>query len=103
MKGLFLLTHMPGPGWEPGKSRTEQQGWHEHAEFMNALAASGFVILGGPISETEALLAIDAESDDEIRRVFEDDPWHVNGVLTIKDIREWTILLEHGVEHKLEQ
>jgi uncharacterized protein YciI len=99
MRILFLLTHSPGPGWEIGKHRNEQAGWRAHAEFMNGLARSGFVVLGGPISDTEALLVIDAGNEDEIRRVFEEDPWHVSKVLRIKELREWTILLEHGREH----
>ena len=67
---------------------------------MNALAARGFVLLGGPISDTEALLVIDAKDEGEIRRVFEDDPGHESKVLDFKEIREWMILLEHGREHR---
>lgn len=100
MRELFLLTHSPGPAWETGKSRNEQAGWREHAEFMNDLARSGFVVLGGPISETEALLVIDGSSEEDIRRVFDDDPWHISKHLQIKELRTWTILLEHGREHR---
>ena len=91
---------MPGEGWVEGTPRMEQDGWPEHADFMNDLAARGFVVLGGPINDREALLAIDALGEETIRAVFENDPWHKNKVLAIKEIREWTILLEHGVEHK---
>jgi uncharacterized protein YciI len=101
MKKLFLLTHMPGEGWVEGKSRIEQPGWTQHADFMNNLAASGFVVLGGPISDTEALLLIDSPDKAEIRTVFTEDPWHKSKVLEIKEIQEWTILLEHGKEHKV--
>lgn len=100
MRRLFLLTHAPGQGWEQGKPRAEQPGWREHAEFMNKLAKTGFVLLGGPISDTEALLVIDASDEDEINKTFELDPWHISGVLRVKDLREWTILLEHGQEHR---
>jgi uncharacterized protein YciI len=93
---------MPGEAWVEGRPLTEQPDWRTHADFMNALADRGFVVLGGPISNTEALLAIDAASKDEIRKVFKEDPWHISKVLAIKEIREWTILLEHGVEHKFE-
>ena len=99
MRKLFLLTHVPGPGWQPGKSRSEQSGWREHAEFMNELARSGFILLGGPVSETEALLVIDTKREGEILSTFERDPWHISGILSVKDLREWTILLEHGQEH----
>lgn len=91
---------MPGDGWLPGKSRTVQAGWDAHADFMNSLAARGFVLLGGPVSDTEALLVIDAQDEDEIHAVFSEDPWHVSKVLKFKEIREWTILLEHGREHR---
>src|SRR5262249_15751568 len=101
MKRLYLLTHMPGEAWLLGKPLTEQPDWRAHANFMNALADRGFVVLGGLIRNTEALLPIDAGSEDEILRVFDDDPWHISDVLAIKEIREWTILLEHGVEHKV--
>jgi uncharacterized protein YciI len=99
MRKLFLLTHEPGAGWMAGLARSEQTGWREHAEFMNELASRGFVILGGPVNDTEALLVIDAVDESEIRAVFRDDPWHVSQVLQVKEIREWTILLEHGREH----
>ena len=100
MRKLFLLTHTPGSGWVEGKSRTEQEDWRAHADFMNGLAACGFVLLGGPIDEQEALLVIDADSVEEINRVLERDPWHISNVLRVKDLREWTILLEHGQEHQ---
>jgi hypothetical protein len=29
----------------------EQQGWREHADFMNGLYADGFVLLGGPLPQ----------------------------------------------------
>jgi uncharacterized protein YciI len=90
---------MPGEAWLHGKPLTEQPDWRGHADFMNALAMRGFVLLGGPISDTEALLVVDAVDEAEIRRVFDEDPWHISKVLDIKEIREWTILLEHGVEH----
>jgi hypothetical protein len=31
----------------------EQEGWPEHADFMNELAASGFIVLGGPLGDEE--------------------------------------------------
>ncbi|HEX3102466.1 MAG TPA: YciI family protein [Pyrinomonadaceae bacterium] len=99
MRKLFLLTHMPGSGWVEGKSRSEQRGWRAHADFMNELAARGFILLGGPISDSEALLVIDAADEVEIHKVFSDDPWHISKTLAVKEIREWTILLEHGQDH----
>src|SRR5687767_5419700 len=99
MRKLFLLTHAPGSGWVTGKSRAEQPEWRAHADFMNSLAARGFVLLGGPVSDTEAVLVINANDEAEIHSVFREDPWHKSSVLQVKEIKEWTILLEHGRDH----
>jgi hypothetical protein len=37
----------PGPPWDFRKSMREQADWGAHAEFMDALAEEGFVVLGG--------------------------------------------------------
>jgi hypothetical protein len=43
---------------------------------MNALAAEGFVVLGGPLGEgPEVLLIVDAPSEDAIRARLAADPW----------------------------
>jgi hypothetical protein len=41
-----LLEH--GPPWNQERPLREQAGWDEHATFMDALAADGFVQLGEP-------------------------------------------------------
>ena len=99
MRKLFLVRQGPGKGWVPDATRKDQPEWQEHADFLNPLAARGFILLGGPVSETEALLVVEAPDEDTIRTTFAMDPWHKNGVLQTKEIVEWTILLEHGVEH----
>ena len=70
----------------------EQSGWNEHARFMDQLAINGFVILGGPVGE-EVLLIVEAESETEVRKRFEADPWSAFGLLTVESVRTWTILL----------
>lgn len=42
-----------GPAWDPSLPMRKQKGWKDHAEFMDALAAEGFVVLGGPWGEGE--------------------------------------------------
>jgi uncharacterized protein YciI len=69
--------------------------WAEHAAFMNALAAEGFVVLGGPLgSGEEVLLVINAVSEDAVRTRLEADPWSESGLLEIERIEPWTILLD---------
>jgi uncharacterized protein YciI len=75
----------------------EQALWDAHAVFMNALAAEGFVVLGGPVGDggEETLLVIDAESEETLRARLATDPWTCNGLLEIGRVEPWTILLDH--------
>ena len=74
----------------------QQTLWAEHAAFMNALAADGFVVLGGPVGDgAEVLLIVAASSEDAIRARLRDDPWSPAGLLEIVRVEPWTILLEH--------
>lgn len=91
----WLVETARGPGWVPGRSRREQSGWDAHAAFMDRLVEDGLVVLGGPVGDLdgdEAFLVLDAPDEDEVRRRLADDPW-VNGVLSIRSVRPWTIWL----------
>jgi hypothetical protein len=73
----------------------EQDGWDEHAAFMNALVDDGFVVLGGPLGGGERiLLIVDAPSEDGLRRRLAADPWTPTSLLVIDSIDEWNVLLE---------
>ena len=73
----------------------EQERWDEHAEFMDALAAAGFIVLGGPLGsgEKKFLLIVDAASEQEIEPALADDPWVPMGLLRITSVEPWQILL----------
>jgi len=72
-----------------------QAKWAEHAVFMNALAAEGFVVLGGPLgSGEEILLVINAADEAAVRARLAADPWSGSGLLEIKSVEPWTILLD---------
>jgi uncharacterized protein YciI len=70
--------------------------WDAHARFMNALAAEGFVVLGGPIGEggEETLLVIDSNSEATVRARLAADPWTQIGLLEIARVEPWVILLD---------
>jgi uncharacterized protein YciI len=62
---------------------------------MDSLVESGFVVLGGPLAgEREVLHAVSAPSEEAVRERLAQDDWHRNGMLTIKSIEPWTILLD---------
>ncbi|HTW12815.1 MAG TPA: hypothetical protein VME01_08735 [Solirubrobacteraceae bacterium] len=92
---LFVVTLERGGPWDRSLDMREQDGWEEHAEFMDALVEDGFVLLGGPLAaEREVLLLIRAGSELALRGRLAADNWHLNGMLTIKSVREWTVLLD---------
>ncbi len=90
--GLFLVTRSHGRGWREGRPLEEQDGWRAHADFVNALEARGWVVLGGPVEGTDdALLVVWASDEAEIRHVLADDPWTTSGQLTTSAVHPWEI------------
>ena len=95
MPTYFAVRRARGPAWIATAPMRDQALWAEHAAFMNALAAEGFVILGGPLGTgEEVLLVIDAASEDIIRARLAADPWTDARLLVIKSVQPWTVLLE---------
>jgi uncharacterized protein YciI len=91
----FVVTMVNGPGFDPSRPRREQDGWDEHAAFMDALVEDGFVVLGGPIGDgAQVLVIVEAADQAEVRRRYAPDPWDEMGILQIGEIRPWTIWLD---------
>jgi uncharacterized protein YciI len=98
MADYFLVRRARGPAWDHARRRREQEGWDEHAAFMDRLVAEGFVVLGGPVGEgdgEDALLVVDAESEAAIRARLAEDPW-LDDMLTTASIEPWTVWLRAG-------
>jgi uncharacterized protein YciI len=73
----------------------EQDGWDEHARFMDELVDEGFIVLGGPLEgDREVLHVVDAPSEEAIQERLAHDNWTVNGMLTTVGVERWTILLD---------
>jgi hypothetical protein len=65
---------------------------------MDALAADGFVVLGGPVGDVDtgrALLVVRAESEEAVRERLAGDPWPEE-LLTIESIEPWSLWLRSG-------
>lgn len=61
---------------------------------MDSLADAGFIVLGGPLENgRDVLHAISAPSKDAVRERLAEDNWAQNGMLTVKSVQAWTILL----------
>ncbi len=73
----------------------EQDGWDEHARYMDALADEGFVLMVGPLEgEREVLWIVEAESEAFIRRRMAEDPWSANGMLRPVRIERWNVVID---------
>jgi hypothetical protein len=92
---FFVLTMVNGPRYDRSRARREQDGWDEHAAFMDGLVEAGFVVLGGPIGDGEQVMVVaEAAGEEEIRARYADDPWGPMGILEIGAIQPWTIWLD---------
>jgi uncharacterized protein YciI len=97
----FAVRTVHHTGWDDQRPMRQQDAWAEHASFMNALAADGFVILGGPLGADgghsgghSALLIVEAADEDQIVTRLNADPWAQQHILAIETIEQWTILLD---------
>lgn len=94
MSQLFAVTRSRGSSWNHNSCLEEQADWPAHAQFMNALHAEGFVLLGGPLEGTpDVLLIIRATDANEVHARLAADPWTRNDLLRIKQIVPWTLRL----------
>jgi uncharacterized protein len=92
---VFAVAVVHGPAWDPAVGRREQDGWDEHAAFMDGLVADGRVILGGPVGDgTDVLLAVEATDEDALRAAFATDPWLADGTLALGRIQPWQLWLD---------
>jgi uncharacterized protein YciI len=95
MAHYYLVEYTRGPAWDHARTRREQAGWDEHAQFMDRLVEQSFVILGGPVGEGDgesALLVVDADDQAAVRAALAEDPW-LGNVLVIDSIRRWSVWL----------
>ena len=91
---FLVMLRRTGPGYDLSRALEEQPGWREHADFMDGLVASGFIVLGGPLAdEVRVAHAVEAESEDAVRATLARDPWSETH-LRIDSIEPWTIRLD---------
>ena len=90
---LFAVTRSHGPAWKSSQPLEGQERWLEHAAFMDALVAEGFVVLGGPLEGASgALLIVRARGADEIQQRLAADPW-TDELLRTVSIIPWILRL----------
>ena len=91
---FYVVVRRSGPEWDASRPLEEQSGWDAHAEFMEGLVDSGFVVLGGPLAdEHRVVLAVEAASEDEVRTTLARDPWSDTHLIVVS-VEPWTIRLD---------
>jgi uncharacterized protein YciI len=94
---IYAVRLERGGPWDWSRDLREQEGWSEHARFMDSLVDEGFILLGGPLEGgREVLHVASAPSEEAVRERFAQDNWAQNGMLTVKSVEAWTILLDGG-------
>jgi uncharacterized protein YciI len=91
---FFVVLRRRGPEWDASQPLEGQAGWEEHAEFMEDLVSRGFVVLAGPLAdEHRVVLAVEADSEDDVRETLGRDPWS-GSHLVVDSVDGWTIRLD---------
>ncbi len=91
----FAVRLVHGPGWDANRPIRAQDGWDQHAAFMDQLVDDGFVVAGGPVGDGEETLhLVEAAGESEIRARLAEDPWASAGLLEIGSIEAWALWLD---------
>jgi hypothetical protein len=90
----FLCTLVHGPAWDDRRGIRDQDGFAEHATFMDRLVDDGVLLVGGPVSDggyTAHLL--DGPDAGRLRARLADDPWAKDGHLAVGVLEPWALWL----------
>ncbi len=94
--GLFAVVNEQGPKWDAARAMREQDGWAEHAAFMDRLVDDRLVVAGGPLrggAKHRALLILRADDEAALTARLATDPWMRSGVLRSGELLRWEVLL----------
>ena len=92
---LFVVRRRRGGPWDWSRDMREQDGWDEHARFMDALVDEGFILLGGPLEDERYVLhVVEAESPEAVHTRLAEDNWTRDGKLETVSVERWTVLLD---------
>ncbi|WP_305097202.1 YciI family protein [Croceibacterium aestuarii] len=75
--------------WDRSKPAFEQEGFAEHAAYMEALEKSGMIAMAGLLAESELVLFVMRANDiDEVRAGFAGDPMQQSGLARVIRLEE---------------
>jgi uncharacterized protein YciI len=87
-----------GPAWGEGPPE-DQPGWDEHAEFIDGFVERGAFVMGGPYAANRGSISFwEGMTADEVREAVARDPFVLNGVFELEEIRDWTVYVDTRVD-----
>ena len=64
---FWVVRRERGGPWDWSRGLREQDGFEEHARFMDGLVDEGFVVLGGPLADDRYVqLVVEAPSEEAV-------------------------------------
>ena len=83
-----------GP-WDWSRDMRQQDGWAEHARFMDGIADEGFLLMAGPVEGSrETMWIVEADAEETIRTRMAKDPWAANGMLRPVRVERWDVVID---------
>ena len=108
----FVVIREQGRGWDRSRAMRQQDYWPEHVTFINGIVDQGSMLLGGPLSELDgngdpvdptdpvgpdrtyrALIVLEADTQQELMKLLDEDPWSRHHVLETAAIYRWEMLV----------
>jgi len=84
-----------GGPWDWSRDMRRQDGWEEHASYMDGIADEGFLLMAGPLEgDRETLWIVEADSEEDIRHRMGEDPWAANGMLRPVRVERWEVVID---------
>ena len=89
MNKTFVAIVKRTEAWDQSRPAHEQEGFAQHAAYMDGLEAEGFIAMAGLLQATsDVLFVFLAESEDEVRRRLALDPWQQAGRAALVRLEE---------------
>ena len=98
MADYFLVKRAHGPAWDSSRLRRQQDGWDEHAAYMDKLVEERLIVLGGPVGEGDGdytVMVFEADNEARVRELLGGDPWGED-MLRTESVDRWTIFLRRS-------
>lgn len=87
--GTYAVTYTYAAGTEIERDVHRPQ----HKDFLATLHGAGSLRASGPVDGgIGALLLMEADSAEQVTEILDDDPFHQNGLIADRTIREWTVV-----------